>query len=952
MEKDQSYIQGQGSSINSEIQVDRIDDGINLVPDDGLKMFEKLSGSMLAMNKKDDEWMDITSKNYIDKNIDVMGSSPGEKYIVTWSREDVKTPFNKTTVESNEKIYVSISECGGFASISKMTIIENTGETVNMDSVNSHDLSKPEACFAVYSTTLNHQHDHSSRINSLPISGPLIFCPHSRMVCFTEENMYIFSTNNWKIINNLSVSQLIKIAPNYSSDSNAFLSKVYDILICSLKNGYIIWPETSSGLSVWDLEGTLKQWFYIESKNQRPSHNLYAISKSGEIVARFHEEINQDHENLGILSIFHIPTALSVCDIEVPSSTFYIALLAKTEQIIVFSNGEDGIRVQIWDCWSGLLVHEENCPRFNSVNPFVFLNECFVQAIDNELQSCLLFASSPVSTNLLERVKECKECKAPGKGLKFSSAIEQYMSRSICWGYIHDNEDVLISKFLIEPWNNFTGSEMITARWLDYTGNRFLVIGEDSVQVYKTNYKENQKFLKIELQYMWVVPITQDANIQSVSLETCEDEDSDDFDNEEDLLSYNLHVKLTNNFTTVVPIPGVNETASYRIISDACASIHHIRLQFPEEGMYFNRLAIREQLRKLLITSVQSYPSMFNKISVGEGEYIYPMEDFIALGWDNLVESILEQNRYIPLFHNDEQTESALSLLVDLQKSELVQLLVKFDLYMLNISYFTTSLETPTRILNTKLGNPYQIEERSEREELAAVTRRALLPNVERDEGAQKKTKKNWFGLTGEGIDVKDEKTEFFSKESYSSGKTKKIELKKEIYVNLRQMRKQKLADSQKTHPAKLCVVPWPDFSVYPSRKTKWNFFVPASERSPFADIALTGPPEMFNEVAMEAVIKFKCDGLQVARQAHLRQRAELIAEVELFLLTSSQRQHAEWFPHLIYYEAHADYINKWRQKLEQEEKGEVDVDFVKKELNFVKEELQNDLRELKEANA
>ncbi|CAG8638560.1 9555_t:CDS:2, partial [Acaulospora morrowiae] len=89
-------------------------------------------------------------------------------------------------------------------------------------------------------------------------------------------------------------------------------------------------------------------------------------------------------------------------------------------------------------------------------------------------------------------------------------------------------------------------------------------------------------------------------------------------------------------------------------------------------------------------------------------------------------------------------------------------------------------------------------------------------------------------------------------------------------------------------------------------------------------------------------------DGLQVARQAFLRQRAELIAEIELFILTPAQRQEIDWFPHLIYYETHADYVNNWRQKLDQEERGTVDVDFVRKELQFVKEELQRDLKELK----
>lgn len=85
-----------------------------------------------------------------------------------------------------------------------------------------------------------------------------------------------------------------------------------------------------------------------------------------------------------------------------------------------------------------------------------------------------------------------------------------------------------------------------------------------------------------------------------------------------------------------------------------------------------------------------------------------------------------------------------------------------------------------------------------------------------------------------------------------------------------------------------------------------------------------------------------------MGRQAWLRQRAELIAELELFMLSPSQRQHPDWFPHLIYYEAHLDTINSWKRKLFMEEMGELDADFVRKELKIVKDELHDELKELK----
>ncbi|CAG8842584.1 33336_t:CDS:2, partial [Racocetra persica] len=54
-------------------------------------------------------------------------------------------------------------------------------------------------------------------------------------------------------------------------------------------------------------------------------------------------------------------------------------------------------------------------------------------------------------------------------------------------------------------------------------------------------------------------------------------------------------------------------------------------------------------------------------------------------------------------------------------------------------------------------------------------------------------------------------------------------------------------------------------------------------------------------------------DSLNEARRAHLRQRAQIIAEIELFLLATSYRYNSDWFPHLIYYEAHADSVSRWR---------------------------------------
>jgi len=347
----------------------------------------------------------------------------------------------------------------------------------------------------------------------------------------------------------------------------------------------------------------------------------------------------------------------------------------------------------------------------------------------------------------------------------------------------------------------------------------------------------------------------------------------------------------------------------------------------------FNQLIIREQLKKLIESSIQHFPSAFNKISLGFDEYFCPMEDFIMLGWDDVVKSIMETDKYIPIFHNEEQTESALLLLVELQKSELVELMINYiikhmkqrhvttrnrsipsnfsmtkkvvqqpgfawtigktllDLYkyypdkgiyvMKESSYFTTSLEAPTRILQTRLG--IQGQERSYYNELKGVASKARLPKGIKYQDTVDKIKKRgfygsifnkYFASRSYKISTRsDTGALFYDNLEGTNYVEKKQDMNKITYEIRQEQRRRRLEDAKKTHPAKLCVVPWPDFCVYPplhkdseslSLSTRilrfWNIYVSPTQRSPFAEVALNGTSEMFSEVAMEAVIKFKWD--------------------------------------------------------------------------------------------
>lgn len=188
-------------------------------------------------------------------------------------------------------------------------------------------------------------------------------------------------------------------------------------------------------------------------------------------------------------------------------------------------------------------------------------------------------------------------------------------------------------------------------------------------------------------------------------------------------------------------------------------------------------------------------------------------------------------------------------------------------------SYFTTSLEAPTRILRTNLGDPSRTEERSKHRELAAVTHHARLPQSIEQKANQFRSRlirrvRDYLGIVDE--DDKDktlifQKYESFNEYVQQNNKLNKLAWK-ELSGERERIRKQRLNDIQKTHPAKLCVVPWPDFCVYPSPSDEnrgflsklWNNYISPSERSPFANTALNGTSEMFSEVSMEAIIKFK----------------------------------------------------------------------------------------------
>ncbi|CAG8612934.1 2839_t:CDS:2, partial [Dentiscutata heterogama] len=579
--------------------------------------------------------------------------------------------------------------------------------------------------------------------------------------------------------------------------------------------------------------------------------------------------------------IFHTPSGLRT-EISTPNTVFFIAFLSKHDQIVVCSTDSGKVKVQLWDCWSGILIKEENHPNLDMDLPLLFLDDQFVHAIGNKIVKYPLFPNNNYKEDQMntEELLLGKEQFLPNKKLKLVSSIEpNFAGNSICSICIHKKEK-MICKFKFEPWRKW-GTADLFMKWLDKDGNRILLAGYNSIQIYKT--KPKGSLLRVELQYMWTVPFYKNAGINSLSLETLktlQDENDENDDNDEP--SYLLKIQLTNSETIILPLPATNDKITYQIFIDACASIHFIRLFLNEDLSYVSHWDIYAQLKKLILNSIDKFPSSFNKISLGHDQYVYPMEDFILFKWDNIVDEILIKEHYIPLFHNEERTESVLALLIKFRKSDLIDHLISYiirhvrdrnmpshskskassntlkiqqpgfawtisavllDLYqyypdkcikiMKEWSYFTTSLETPTRTLLTDLGDPSKIEERSFHQGLKAVSQKLHLPKEPIRQSMLKR---------------------IISKFSFGN--------KYSTNSNIAQTT---------SYPARLCVVPLPDFCIYPAppklkdnapfreRVQKfWETYVSPKRLSPFAEAALHGRVDMFSEVAMEAIIKFK----------------------------------------------------------------------------------------------
>ncbi|CAB4376033.1 unnamed protein product [Rhizophagus irregularis] len=85
-------------------------------------------------------------------------------------------------------------------------------------------------------------------------------------------------------------------------------------------------------------------------------------------------------------------------------------------------------------------------------------------------------------------------------------------------------------------------------------------------------------------------------------------------------------------------------------------------------------------------------------------------------------------------------------------------------------------------------------------------------------------------------------------------------------------------------------------------------------------------------------------------RVSYLKQKAEILTEIELFYLLPNQRRWKSWFPEVIYYYANIDKLEKKIDNVDGKiDKVEGKVDTIEEKNNTIDATLQQLLKEIRE---
>ncbi|CAG8522154.1 14720_t:CDS:2 [Funneliformis mosseae] len=720
-----------------------------------------------------------------------------------------------------------------------------------------------------------------------------------------EENncIYVISTNHWKIRHKLIIdnfSDTLQVIPHPWSQMK--------IVKNSLLPGHFIFVEQWDTALLWSLStGQLVSRFKCLSKDSfldaDSSPTLFALSHDQQMLATWTSK--------GVLTIFLCEGGLTFAsslhnddkkekslDVDSDVSRKEIFWLEGDEHIITINstgkNSTDNC-VQIWDIYTCAPVS-----RFDNIDP-----TCLFEPNGKDIY--VTFKNDLPKLNGIKTPKsfhvqnDFSKQQMIGRhhflALGFNKIYQYDNSKVLLFEYLpgRQSESILsddhpIVKLRIEPWLIY--SPIKSGFCLDPDMKRVLFIGHYTVQIWIFKDDETPR-----LQYIWCrpmrdkwrqTPLTTYATIENATLRKCQDGrytlELRCQVNDQDQIGFskvNNHppdntignvppgamtitkLESKNQFKFDLFLPNENEFGTYGIVSNAAKSLGFLAyaerlnwIQISSGNVYPYFRTLLTQCQAIISNAIHKNPHIFNQIVEGQS----PLEILIKADCsyaDKLIKEHLKTDKHIPRFHDDDRTKSALARAISLGKTEVVHSLLKY--------YCRRCEENPVSWTITVVP--------------AFASLRTVYPDFALE-----------FLRRISYLPVRDDIIRTDHEEIYAYAKIEELEYesKENMWQRLMTLwsKSEREFDRQvesatefvriphKTHAARECVVPLPDFTVYkptpksiqkpvessrvPMLRYIINYLMYRKNRSPFIKEVLSGRYEMFGEPAMEAVINFK----------------------------------------------------------------------------------------------
>ncbi|PKK64465.1 hypothetical protein RhiirC2_869283 [Rhizophagus irregularis] len=707
--------------------------------------------------------------------------------------------------------------------------------------------------------------------------------------------IYVISTDSWKIRHKLVINNFtdtLQVIPHPWSQINTVKN--------SLLPGHFIFVEQWDTALLWSLStGQLVSRFKCVQNDSfldaDASPTLFALSHNQQMLAAWTSK--------GVLTIFLCEGGLvfasslhntNKIDVSLTNlNKLEIHWLEDDEHIITTcSTGTDSAEncVQIWDIYTC-----EIFKKFNNIK-----STCLFEPNGKNIYVTFkddLPKLHEIETPKSYQIQNSKQ-KIIGKHHFLESGfnkIYEYNSKELLYEYpsgsknesmLHDDHPIV--ELRIEPWLIY--APIKSGFCLDPNRERVLFIGHYTVQIWIFKNGEPPR-----LQFIWCRPVKnkkgQTSRMIYATIDDATLRRSDDGRyvvalrcqvNEQDHRSpskVNIHqppelskppirlmtvvVESENIFRFDLLLPDENESGTFDIVSNAARSLGYLAYIERLNWIQISSKSIRDHFRKLLTQcqtvicdAIHNHSHVFNHIVDGQS----PLEILIKVDCsyaDKLIKEHLKTDKHIPRFHDSDRTKSALSRAINLGKTEVVHLLLDY--------YCRRCEENPISWTITVV--PAFASLRTVYPDFALEFMRRISYLPVRDDIIRTDQEENYAYAKLEELEREAEENLWQRLMTWWSKSEKEIDRQIESATELVRI-------PHKTHPARECVVPLPDFTVYkptpksmqepvetskfPFMRRIWNYMLYRKHKSPFVEEALSGRYEMFGEPAIEAIINFK----------------------------------------------------------------------------------------------